>query len=178
VSAPSEPPAIQIRRAGPADSERLALIGQATFVETFAGVLDGDDIVAHCAAQHSAAHYAGALGDGVTSAWLAELGRAPVGFVTTSRCTLPVADVGPDDVEVKRIYVLHRFHGQRVGDRLLRAALDEARAAGKRRALLGVYAGNQRAIAFYTRQGFYRAGQRQFQVGANRYDDIVLAREL
>jgi len=175
-----ESSAALIRRAGPDDAARLALVGQATFVETFAGILDGDDIVAHCAREHSLEHYQRCFADDSTRLWLAERspGRAPIGYAVTSACSLPVADVGDGDVELKRIYVLHRFIGGGVGARLLQAALDDARAAGKRRLLLGVYAGNARAIAFYERNGFARVGERRFAVGANRYDDIILARAL
>ena len=43
---------------------------------------------------------------------------------------------------------------------------------------LGVFGGNARAIAFYARQGYVEAGVRKFRVGANEYDDLVLARAL
>jgi RimJ/RimL family protein N-acetyltransferase len=41
-----------------------------------------------------------------------------------------------------------------------------------------VFSGNDRAKAFYARQGFTQAGVRRFQVGANAYDDLVLARPI
>ena len=82
------------------------------------------------------------------------------------------------DLEIKRIYLLSRFQGSGVGARLMAVALDAARAAGATRILLGVYGDNAAAIAFYARQGFTRAGVRKFLVGANTYDDLVLARAL
>jgi ribosomal protein S18 acetylase RimI-like enzyme len=51
-------------------------------------------------------------------------------------------------------------------------------ASGHRRLLLGVYAGNERALAFYRKQGFSDLGTRQFNVGGKLYDDLVLARPL
>ena len=48
-------PTWAIREAGEADAAALALIGAATFLETFAGILDGEAIVGHCAAQHQEA---------------------------------------------------------------------------------------------------------------------------
>jgi hypothetical protein len=52
-----------LREADGADAERLALIGAATFLETFAGVLDGGAIVGHCARHHTAEAYAHYLAD-------------------------------------------------------------------------------------------------------------------
>src|SRR3546814_19579717 len=52
-----EGPTWTIREAGESDAPALALIGAATFLETFAGIIDGAAILGHCAAPHSAAAY-------------------------------------------------------------------------------------------------------------------------
>ena len=54
-------------------------------------------------------------------------------------------------------------------------AVNHARAEGASRLLLGVYQGNERALAFYERMGFDKIGTRQFDVGGRIYDDWVLA---
>ena len=82
------------------------------------------------------------------------------------------------DLELKRIYLLSRFHGAGAGRALMEAAIVEARLRGARRLLLGVYAGNGRAIAFYLKQGFSRISERRFQVGRNAYEDIIFALDL
>jgi ribosomal protein S18 acetylase RimI-like enzyme len=165
---------VTVRPAAPGDAGRLAAIGQASFLEAFAGDLGGDDILAHCAVQHAVTLYEGWLADGAKRLWLAEAeGGAPVGYAVSAPPDLPLPDLGPHDIEVKRIYVLHRFHGGGVGWRLMQAALDEARRVGRRRALLGVYSGNAQAIAFYERVGFRRVGERKFRVGETWCDDFI-----
>ncbi len=170
---------VEIRPCGPADAAALALVGQATFLETYADVLPAADILAHCTHEHGAGRYAGWLGKPGYGFWIAELAgtRAPVGYVMLCAPDLPIP-TEPGDLELKRIYLLHRFHGSGLGARLMTTAADEARNMGARRLLLGVYGGNGRAMAFYARQGFTQAGERKFQVGANTYDDLVLARAL
>jgi len=101
-------------------------------------------------------------------------GSAPVGFAQLTAPELPGAQDG--DIELKRIYLLSRFHGTGVGAALMAAAV--AGAAGHKRLLLGVYARNARAIAFYRKQGFEPIGERQFDVGGQLFDDVVLARPL
>lgn len=167
-----------IRRATHADAPALSLVGSATFLETFAGVIDGADIVAHCVNEHSAAVYDEFARNVGAAAWLAESlqGSAPVGYAVLSRPKLPAAEL--DDLEIKRIYVLARFHGTGVGEDLMLEALDEAKRRGARRALLGVYSQNHRALAFYAKHGFTRVGERHFTVGAHTYFDHVLARAL
>lgn len=165
----------RIREAGSDDAAALALVGAATFLETFAGVLEGSAIVSHCERHHTAEAYRGLLMAGA-KAWLAELqrGRAPVGFALLAQPDLPGAQAG--DLELKRIYALSRLHGGGLGRALMSAAV--AAAAGSDRLLLGVYAGNARALAFYQRQGFTPIGERRFDVGGTLYDDIVLAKPL
>jgi ribosomal protein S18 acetylase RimI-like enzyme len=166
---------VTVRLAGPGDAERLAAVGQGTFLESFAGELGGDDLLDHCARQHGAALYAGWLADQRKRLWLAEAEKgAPIGYVVAAPPDLPVPDPRPTDIEIKRIYVFHRFHGQGVGWLLLRAALDWAGAAGFDRALLGTYEANDLAIAFYRRVGFETLGTRKFRVGQTWCDDLVM----
>ncbi len=158
------------------DAGALALVGAATFLDSYAEILPGADILAHCASQHSTALYAAWLARADHAVWLAEAaGGAPVGYVTLNPPDLPV-EPGPGDVEIKRIYLLRRYHGAGLGAALLAAAQAGAAARGFERLLLGVYSQNAQAIAFYRRQGFEQVGVRRFQVGANLYDDLVLAR--
>lgn len=171
----SDPLSWRLREAGSEDASALALIGAATFLETFAGILDGDAIVAHCAAQHEEGAYRALLASGAR-AWIAEAqpGGAPIGFALVAKPDLAAAEEG--DIELKRIYSLSRFHGTGLGAALMKQAL--VAAANHRRLLLGVYAGNARALAFYRKQGFADIGTRQFNVGGKLYDDLVLGRPL
>ncbi len=169
----------QVRTASAEDVGRLALVGAATFLETFAGVLDGEAIVAHCEKEHSAEAYRAYLQAG-GAAWLAETmeGAAPIGFALLAASTLPGTESEGSDLELKRLYSLSRFHGSGAGAALMQRALDEAKRRQARRLLLGVYAGNSRAMAFYRKQGFSPIARRRFQVGARDYDDVVFAKLL
>lgn len=167
---------ISIRRARAGDEEALALVGQATFLETFSGVLDGTAIVEHCRQAHSIAQYGRWLDDPGYAVWLAEVtpGNAPIGYLVLAPPDLPLADA-PRDLELKRIYLLGRYQGTGTGKGLLARAMDHARSTGAARLLLGVYAGNDSAIGFYRRQGFVNLTTRKFKVGGRDYDDHVLS---
>lgn len=167
---------LSIRRAHADDADALALVGQATFLETFAGILDGAAIVEHCRHAHAAAQYRAWLADPDVAIWVAQCtpGHAPVGYAVVARPQLPGADEARD-LELKRIYLLSRYHGGGAGKRLMAHAVAFAREAGAERLLLGVYSGNDAAIAFYQRQGFVHLARRQFNVGGTLYDDHVLS---
>jgi ribosomal protein S18 acetylase RimI-like enzyme len=90
---------------------------------------------------------------------------------------LPV-DSTPGDIELKRIYIFSRHHGGGLARRMVEEALTAAASMGRTRMLLGVYAENHRAIAFYRKMGFAIIGDRQFMVGAQTFYDKVMARAI
>jgi len=167
----------EIRPSTAVDVPALSLLGQATFLEAFAGILDGPDILAHCARAHAADVYASWLADERYRIWmaLARPGLAPVGYAVLAPSDLPVPDPRPDELEVKRIYLLNRFQGSGLGGRLMATAIEQARVRRLPRLLLGVYSENAAAIGFYRRLGFETIGHRSFTVGATVCDDLVMS---
>jgi GNAT superfamily N-acetyltransferase len=169
---------VTIRRCEAGDAPALSLIGQATILETYARVLPLSDLLHHCRVQHGEALYADWLGRSDHRLWLAETATgAPVGYMALTPADLPVP-AGRKDVELRRIYLLHPFHGGGMGARMMRTAIEAATAAGFERLLLSVYSKNAQALGFYARQGFSQAGVQKFRVGANDYDDLVLSLRL
>lgn len=171
---------IVVRRAGVEDAAMLALVGAATFLDGFAGVLPGDAMVAHAGRHHVAEVYTRYLEQPEVAAWLAVAanGGAPVGYAMVTPPDLPEGTMESGDLELKRIYALSRFHGSGVAQRMMDTAIAEAKQRGARRLTLGVYAGNARALRFYARNGFGQIGTRQFTVGSLLCDDFVLGRLL
>jgi GNAT superfamily N-acetyltransferase len=169
----------RLRRASPEDAPAVALVAGASFLEAFAGVLAGADILAHLARNSSAERFAAWALDPLSIVTLAEHpeGAAPVGYTLLTAPDLPIAGA-PGDIELRRIYTLQLAHGTGLGAALMDRAIADARAADHRRLLLGVYAGNARARAFYARQGFAVAGTRQYRVGDTLHDDLIYARTL
>lgn len=165
-----------IRLAQRGDESRLALVGKATFLESYANLLPAEDILAHTENHHAPAVYAAWLADQRFSCWLVEAGpgNAPVGYMVLSPPDLPLADLSTNDLEIKRIYLLHPFQRRGFGRALMERATVYARDAGLARLLLGVYSRNTAALAFYNRIGFHRVGERQFRVGASEYFDHIL----
>lgn len=165
-------PIWRIRPAGPDDADALSVVGAATFLEAYCGVLDGNAIVVHCVNQHSPDTYRRYLANGA-KAWLVEIepGGAPVGYALSCKPELELAE--ENDLELKRIYLLAQFQGSPMSAALLRSVVSSA--SGHCRLLLGVKEDNLRALAFYRKHGFETVGSRRFNVGGKMYDDFVLA---
>lgn len=166
-----------IRAASHADADALALVGAATFLETFAPVHTGQEIVDHCRKEHSPEAYRRLIGP-ESDAWIVESvpTQAPLGYALLTAADLPGA--APDDLELKRIYMLSRLHGGGAGAALMRLCVARARERRAKRLLLSVYSLNDRALAFYRKQGFEKIGENCFFVGETGYLDFVLAAPL
>lgn len=169
----------RLRRAETADAAACALVAGATFLEAFAGILDGPDIVAHVGAKSDPSSFLRLIEDPASVVTLAEAttGAAPLGYTALSEPDLPLP-TAPGDIELKRIYALFPTHGTGLGAALIERAFHDARALGCRRMLLGVYGRNHRAQRFYTKHGFAIVGERRFLVGATWHDDLIFGRAL
>jgi ribosomal protein S18 acetylase RimI-like enzyme len=162
------------------DAQLLSVLGSATFLDAFAGTLPGASIIEHCRINHSPEKYRYYLSQPQTRIWVAETvhQQGPVGYSMLTAPDLPIDDPRETDLELKRIYLLSRFHGSGAGRALMDAAVEGAREQGAKRLYLGVYAGNARALAFYAKEGYRIVGARTFQMGFNVFDDHVLAKSL
>ena len=166
-----------LRDCVPGDEGKLALLGAATFLETYAGVLPSNAILAHCGQNHVPEKYRAWLDSTDTHIAIAEVEDAPVGYAVLCPVSSSI-QASAGDIELRRIYLLHRFQGAGIGPALMDWALGKAKELGNRRLVLGVYPGNKQAIRFYSRYGFTQVGHREFQVGDLLFLDPVLAREV
>jgi len=139
---------VVIREAGAADAGRLSLVADATFLETFAGMISGEALVAHCERAHAPDYLRQLLAAGA-KAWLAELDAAPIGYALVNRPELDAAE--PGDIELKKIYLLSRFHGSGIAGRLFEAAL--ARGSRPRPPAAGSEAGQRAGHRFLQEAG-------------------------
>ena len=169
-------PPCSVRLCTPEDAARLALVGAATLLDAYAGFLPGDALVLHAARHHYPAAYEAELARPHSRAWLAEVepAAAPVGYAMLTAPEFPEELVGQGDLELRRIYLLSRFHGAGVGWKLLEAAVAAAREQGAPHLLLGLHPENHRAMLFYRRQGFRQVGTRRFQLGETPFEDPVM----
>ncbi|WP_332781619.1 GNAT family N-acetyltransferase [Sphingomonas sp. PB2P19] len=168
-----------MRRATADDAFALSLVASAVFLETYASVLDGADLVAHCRKHNTSETFAAWVTDPATIVTLAEIepGHAPVGYSVLTKPEFPF-EIRPTDIELRRIYILQQVQGVGLGAALMAQAFADATAIGHDRLLLGVWEHNHRAHVFYERQGFELIGTRQFAVGATTHEDPVYARSV
>ena len=103
--------------------------------------------------------------------YVADHDREIVGWCDIRRETIPVyAHCGHLGMGL-----LPPYRGRGIGERLIRASIDAARAAGFERIELSVYGRNARAVALYRKVGFVHEGTRvRGKKVDGQYDDVHL----
>lgn len=168
---------MRLRRAVPGDGGKLSIVGIATFLESFANDHDGDEVVRYLASDHSPDWYEQALAKPDNALWLAEeAAGSPVGYAMTAPAALPGTNAATD-WELKRIYLLSRWHGGGTGSALYAACEAEARERGARRLALSVYEHNGRAQRFYQARGYREIGRWLFE-GFAASEDLIYLKDL
>lgn len=100
----------------------------------------------------------------------------PAGFIKMERSTPPpVMNALADTVELSKLYVLSRFHGTGMADRLMEEGLGYARAQGFSIVWLCVWERNPRAQAFYQRWGFKAVGEVIIPLNGIPFRDFVMS---
>jgi len=155
------------RRCVPGDEEALALLGGATFLQTYATSADAADMLAYVAEEHTVHEYRHLLSDPHVKIWAAETdrGKSLIGYVV-----LVTGDSeDSSSCVIKRLYVLHRFHGCGLGKRLLGEAIQAAHADGFTTISLQVQDLNERAQGFYSSFGFKIVHEEPFHARSRQY---------
>jgi diamine N-acetyltransferase len=157
----------------PGDEQTLSLIGQATILETYAGISAGNDLIQYVSAEMSVAAFTESLADKGVRTWIAEtaVGKCAVGYA------LVVSDKNPklfSSFELKRLYIFYRFHGSGLGKRLMQDVLSFAKEMKSEKMWLQVHEANHHAIEFYKRNGFVQTGRDLFKAGEGSYHVLKL----
>lgn len=79
-----------------------------------------------------------------------------------------------NSMEIERIYLLEKYHGNGYGKDLFESIIEIARARNIDRIWLGVWSKNTVAIKFYKKLGFIKFDQHLFKLGKDEQLDYLL----
>lgn len=174
----TDPEQLTIRRAVAADAPVVAELARRTFMDAFAADSDPHDLALHTARAYGVPQQSAEIAHPGITTLLAEAGGRAAAYTQIRRGQPPSCVPDAAAVEIARFYVDQAWHGRGVAQRLMDAAVAQARQMGARTVWLMVYEHNQRAMAFYAKEGFREVGRHGFLFGNTLELDYVLVREL
>lgn len=102
----------------------------------------------------------------------------PAGYLKINEAPAQSELKDPASLEIERIYILKEYHKLKLGQTLMDFALSEAKKRAKTYVWLGVWEKNERALAFYQKNGFYQVGSHSFFMGDDEQTDYLLRKNL
>ncbi|HUP49059.1 MAG TPA: GNAT family N-acetyltransferase [Thermoanaerobaculia bacterium] len=168
---------VTIRRARTADAAALAELAARIFHDTFARSNSAEDMEAFLAGAYTESRQRAETEDPAIITLLAEAG-ALIGYAQVRSGEPPPCVTGRGPVEIMRFYVEKAHHGSGVAQMLMGEVERVAAGLGAGTLWLGVWERNDRALAFYRKQGFREVGTAPFVVGKDVQTDLVLERPL
>jgi len=169
---------ITIRQADTADAAMIADLSRETFYETFAHLNRQEDMALFMNRQFTRKMLMAEVSQPGIIFFLAEDEQGhPAGYAKVNIAAAPPGDAGANALEISRIYVRQEFMGKGVGKILMEKCIALADELKKAYIWLGVWKENKRAINFYERFGFVRAGSHDFLLGDDVQEDWIMKRQ-
>jgi ribosomal protein S18 acetylase RimI-like enzyme len=169
---------IKISRVTSADINQLQAIGRKTFVEAFADQNSEQDIQTYLDKNLSISELSKELNNINSAFYFATLDNKIIGYLKINFGQAQTELKEKSTLEIERIYVLQEFHGKKVGQALLKKAIDIANSSAKEYVWLGVWEKNLRAIHFYKKNGFIEFDKHIFKLGNDEQTDIMMRLKL
>ena len=149
-----------------------------TFLDTFGPQNKPEDIAIHAAKSYTPEVQLAELQDPSLTYLIAEVDGEPAGFSMIGKPRSPAFLKFDEPVELFRFYVDKEWHGKGVAPPMMEACEEEAIARGGKTICLSVWEYNPRAIRFYEKIGFSKAGTHPYILGDDVQTDFVMVRTI
>lgn len=164
------------RQAHLADAAALSEAAARLFSDSYQHVMQPAELQGHLADFFTPAKQSAELNDPSCTTFLA-LDDGIIGYAQVVEGSIPACGIAARKAaELKRIYVDRRWHGQGVAQALVQLVQREAQRRGCDQLWLAVWEINERAISFYSKNGFQKIGRQGFPMGTDDDSDFVMAR--
>jgi ribosomal protein S18 acetylase RimI-like enzyme len=171
---------VTIRQATSDDAKVLTDLAYTTFWDAFAHHPKNapDDLNHYMRQAFNVEQIAAELQDERNIFLIAEIGDEAAGYSKIIIDNIEPGVTAKRPVELSRLYSHQKHLGQGVGQALMDACFERARAEDRDVMWLGVWEYNPRAQRFYEKNGFRVVGSHVFQLGKDPQTDLLMQREL
>ena len=154
------------------------LLGAQTFRESFGRFIPPTDLDSYISATYNPARQMEELTNPSRKYLIAEREGNAVGYAMLhAHKALPIV-VGENPIELERLYLLHDSIGHGLGHVLVCKCIEESLRSFHKTIWLQVWERNERAVAFYIKQGFESVGVRSKELGKSKGTDLIMARKI
>ena len=162
----------KIKIATECDSKELCKIGKKTFVETYGQQNTPENLKNYLKEKFNEKQILDEIQHLKTLFLLVEAEGETIGYAKMRQNLIE----NPDEtsLEIERIYISKKYHGQKYGAMLMQKCIDLAIEKKFKSLWLGVWEHNPKAINFYQKWGFEIYGEHIFQLGDDAQTDFLM----
>lgn len=165
---------IRIKKIAAMDCVPLQAIGRTTFFETFSLGEPDENMDKYLQESFALDKLTNELNNPNTSFYFATIDDVVVGYLKLNFGNAQTELNDVDALEIERIYVLQDYQRMQVGQALYKQALTIAVQRKVSYIWLGVWEQNDKAIRFYTKNGFEVFDQHLFKLGDKEEIDLMM----
>lgn len=168
---------VQLRLATKADVPELRHLAIQTSVDTFGQFNSEANMKAFLDEAYSVENMTRELDEVNSRNYLAFMGNHLTGFMRLRKTAEVEHLLGPNTIELQRLYIDTSLKGQGIGGVLMQEAMEYAARIKVDWIWLGVWERNIAAQEFYKKWGFERFSEHVFQMGDDPQTDWLLKRK-
>ncbi len=166
---------IKVIRADSSHAETIASIGKRSFRDAFGSLFkDKTALFEYLEYTYSVDKIIKSINKENNVFFLAFVENVPVGFAKVKKSSLNEQIASIAQMELQKIYVLSYYHGSGAGAALMQTVLELARQVQPDYVWLDTHTTNTKAIRFYEKNGFVRAGKNYFTIGTQTFEYYVM----
>lgn len=170
---------INIRIANQSDAIHIALLGRITYVESHGKYIENKSVLLnYCNETFSVEETRNELDDPDNIFWIVFYNELPIGYAKLELNSISAYNDSKNTCRLQKIYILNDFIAMKIGYKLLTSILEKSQNLKFDSIWLTVYIKNNKAMAFYTKNGFEKVGNYSFQVVDETYDNYVFQKNL
>jgi ribosomal protein S18 acetylase RimI-like enzyme len=166
---------IKVIRATSQHAETISSIGKLSFRDAFGHLFNHKSVlIEYLEYTYSIDKIIKSINKENNVFFIAFVENVPVGFAKVKKSSLNEQIESIAQMELQKIYVLSYYHGSGAGAALMQAVLELARQIQPDYLWLDTHTTNTKAIHFYEKNGFIRAGKNYFTIGAQTFEYYVM----
>jgi len=166
---------LKVIRANSSHAETIASIGKLSFRDAFGNLFnDKSTLFEYLEYTYSIEKVTKSIEKENNVFFIAFVENVPVGFAKVKKSSLNEQIESIAQMELQKIYVLSYYHGSGAGAALMQTVLELAYQIQPDYLWLDTHTTNTKAIRFYEKNGFVKAGKNYFTIGAQTFEYYVM----
>lgn len=166
---------IKVTRANSSHAETISSIGKMSFRDAFGNLFNDKTVLfEYLEYTYSVDKITKSISKENNVFFIAYVENVPVGFAKLKKSSLNEQIESIAQMELQKVYVLSYYHGSGAGAALMKAVLELADEIQPDYVWLDTHTTNTKAIRFYQKYGFVKAGKNHFTIGAQTFEYYVM----